>query len=142
MAIRIKNAGQPASPEDGARVLVERQPPPGSRPATLGLRASLGALAPSDELRRWFEQRPHQWLIFRRRYLVELNEELALEAFTELHAIADAEPTLTLLTLAAEPERSHGAILRDLLEGRPKPPATTGAARAASRGRSRARRQP
>jgi uncharacterized protein YeaO (DUF488 family) len=142
MAIQIKNAAQPASPDDGARVLVERRPPPGMRSAALALRASLGALAPSEELRQWFDQRPRQWLIFRRRYLVELNEEPAIEAFTELHAIADAEPNLTLLTLAAEPERSHGAILRDLLEGKPKPPATTGAARAALRGRSSARRRP
>jgi uncharacterized protein YeaO (DUF488 family) len=142
MAILIKNAAQPASPEDGARVLVEHQPPPGTRSADLALRASFSALAPSEELRAWYDQRPRQWLIFRRRYLVELADDTAVEALTELHALADAEPTLTLLTLADEPERSHGAILRDLLEGKRKPPTNSGAAREAARGRARARRRP
>jgi len=142
MAILIKNAAQPPAPEDGARVLVERQPPSGCPPAALALHASFAALAPSDELRRWFEERPLQWLLFRRHYLSELNEDAALEAFAQLHAIADSEATLTLLTLDDEPERSHGAILRDLLQGERKPPTNSGAARAASRGGARARRRP
>jgi hypothetical protein len=47
---------------------------------------------------------------------------------------------VTLLTEAKDQERSHAAILRDLLDGVKKPPSATGPARAASAGRIRARR--
>jgi uncharacterized protein YeaO (DUF488 family) len=142
MGILIKCAREAASPEDGARVLVERRRPSGVSKDALELRAWLTALAPSDPLRRWFEERPRQWLIFRRRYLAELCTEEAAEALSWLHAMAASEPTMTLLTLEDEPERSHGAILRDLLLGARKPPSTTGPARMASGSRVRARRKP
>lgn len=140
MAILIKSARETASPEDGARVLVERRLPEGARKESLKLRAWFAALAPSDPLRRWFDQRPGQWLLFRRRYLDELCSEGAADALSELHAIASSEPTMTLLTLAEEPERSHGAILRDLLQGKRKPPSSTGPGRAAASARMRAPR--
>jgi len=141
MAILIKDAAQPSSPRDGARVLVERRRPRGIQEEALALRASFAALAPSDELRRWFDERPRQWLLFRRRYLAELCDQRAAEALAELHEIADAEAILTLLTLAAEPERSHGAILRDILQGSRKPPASSGPARATAGKRASARRR-
>jgi uncharacterized protein YeaO (DUF488 family) len=142
MAIMIKSAREAASPEDGARVLVERRRPTGISREALELRAWLAAVAPSDELRHWFEQRPRQWLGFRRRYLAELCTEEACAALTMLHTMADNEPTLTLLTRTTEQERSHGAILRDLLLGTRKPPASSGPARMASGERARARRKP
>jgi uncharacterized protein YeaO (DUF488 family) len=131
MAILIKNARAVASPEDGARVLVERRRPGGVRKESLKLRAWLTALAPSEELRRWFDERPRQWLLFRRRYVAELCTEEAAAALSMLHELAASEPTMTLLTLAEEQERSHGAILRDLLLGARKPPSSTGPAREA-----------
>ena len=140
MAILIKSARAAVSPEDGARVLVERRRPGGVRKEALELRAWLAALAPSDPLRRWFYERPRQWLLFRRRYLAELCSEEAAAALSMLHELAASEPALTLLTSTKEPERSHGAILRDLLQGARKPPSSTGPARAASGGRVRARR--
>jgi uncharacterized protein YeaO (DUF488 family) len=139
MAILLKSAREAASPEDGARVLVERRRPGRVRKDSLELRACFAVLAPSEELRRWFDERPRQWLLFRRRYLAELCTEKAAAALSQLHAIAASEPTLTLLTLDEEPERSHAAILRDLLQGTRKPPSSTGPARAAS-GRVRAGR--
>jgi uncharacterized protein YeaO (DUF488 family) len=142
MAILLKCAREAASPEDGARVLVERRRPGGVRKEALELRAWLASLAPSDPLRLWFDERPRQWLLFRRRYLAELCGEEAAEALSWLHAMAASEPTMTLLTLAGEPERSHGAILRDLLEGVRKPPTSSGPARMASGAGVRARRKP
>jgi uncharacterized protein YeaO (DUF488 family) len=141
MGILIKCAREAASPEDGARVLVERQRPSGVSKDALELRAWLTVLAPSDPLRQWFDERPRQWLLFRRRYLAELCTEEAGAALSMLHAMAAREPTMTLLTLAEEPERSHGAILRDLLQGARKPPSSTGPSRMESGERVRARRR-
>lgn len=140
MAILLKHAREAASVDDGARVLVDRRRPAGVARETLELRAWLPALAPSDELRRWFVEAPKQWPFFRRRYLAELCDQKATDALSELHVVAGSEPNTTLLTAAKELEHSHAAILRDLLEGVKKPPATSGPSRAASGGRIRARR--
>ncbi len=156
MSILLKRASEAASPEDGARVLVDRRRPRGaakgatkdavkdvaqeSAKDAVKLQAWLPGLAPSEELRIWFHERPRQWPIFRRRYLGELCTEEAEAALSELHAIAASEPTVTLLTSAADKERSHAAILRDLLDGIKKPPSTSGPTRAAAGGRIRARR--
>jgi uncharacterized protein YeaO (DUF488 family) len=140
MVIRLKPVREAASPEDGARVLVDRLRPARVAKDLLQLRAWLPELGPSQELRRWFEERPLQWQNFRRRYLAELCTEEAANALSELHMIAAGESTLTLLTSARDQERSHAAILRDLLQGVKKPPSTSGPARAAAGGRIRARR--
>jgi uncharacterized protein YeaO (DUF488 family) len=141
MAILLKSVREAASSEDGARVLVDRRRPARVAEEDMELQASLPRLAPSVELRRWFEERPSQWPQFRRRYLAELRDEKAADALSELYAIAAGETTITLLTSASDQERSHAAILRDLLQGAKKPPSTSGPARAASGGgRIRARR--
>jgi uncharacterized protein YeaO (DUF488 family) len=141
MAILLKCARQTASAEDGARVLIERRRPRGVSKESLALRAWLKALAPGADLQRWFKQYPRQWPLFRRRYLDELRDEQAMKALEELHSIAAHEKRVTLLTAADEPEHSHAAILRDLIEGAKKPPSTSGPARAASAGRIRAARR-
>lgn len=142
MAILLKHARQKASAEDGARVLVERSRPNGIVKDSLALRAWLKELAPGERLQQWFKQNPRQWAAFRRRYLDELNSEEALQALDELHTIAAREKCVTLLTSTREPERSHAAILRDLLQGAKKPPSTTGPASATPAGRVRAARRP
>jgi uncharacterized protein YeaO (DUF488 family) len=140
VAILLKHAREAVLPEDGARVLVDRRRPSGVGKESSELRAWLPVLGPSEELRRWFAERPLQWPIFRRLYLAELRDEKTANALSELHAIAASEKNVTLLTTAKNPEYSHAAILRDLLEGIKKPPATSGPSRAASGERIRARR--
>ncbi|MGA3126780.1 MAG: DUF488 family protein [Candidatus Korobacteraceae bacterium] len=140
MAILLKRASEAASSRDGARVLVDRRRPRGVSEESLKLQAWLPVLGPSNELRRWFNQRPLQWPSFRRSYLAELATGETEDSLTQLHAIAASQRTVTLLTSAKDQKRSHAAILRDLLDGVKKPPSTSGSARAASSGRIRARR--
>jgi uncharacterized protein YeaO (DUF488 family) len=140
MAILLKQASEAASVEDGARVLVDRRRSSGAGEELPKLRAWFPALGPSEELGRWFAERPRQWPVFRRRYLAELRDQVASDGLGELEAIAESERTMTLLTAAKDQEHSHAAILRDLLEGVKKPPATSGPSRTASRGGIRARR--
>src|SRR6266496_1814076 len=95
MKVLIKSMREAAAAEDGARVLVERRRPRGIDKEAMELRAWLAVLAPSDDLRCWFEERPRQWLGFRRRYLAELCTEETSAALSMLHDIADASPVLT-----------------------------------------------
>jgi len=140
MAILLKRASEAASARDGARVLVERRRPRGMTEESLKLQAWLPALGASDELRRWFNERPLQWPIFRRNYLAELSTGDADDSLSQLHALAASRRNVTLLTSARNMEHSHAAILRDLIEGVRKPPSTSGPTRAASSGRVRAGR--
>ena len=140
MAILLKHACDPALAEDGARVLVDRKQPRGVAKDSLELYGWLPVLAPSDALMQWFDESPARWRSFRGKYLAELCNEKAVEALNKLETIAASGKQMTLLTSAEDQERSHARILRDLLEGVKKPPASSGPARATASGRVRARR--
>ncbi len=126
---------------DGRRVLVDRRLPRGTQRDELALASHMPVLAPSAELARWFRSRPAMWVTFRRRYLAGLEEPAMLDALLELEELAQGSRRITLLTAAKDPEHSHAAVLRDLLSGVRKPPASTGPQRAVAAGRQRARRQ-
>jgi uncharacterized protein YeaO (DUF488 family) len=78
----------------------------------LALDAWLKDLAPSTELRRWFNHLPEKWAEFRRRYCKELN--LHAEAVRELVAIA-VERDLTLVFGARDTNHNNAATLREYL---------------------------
>jgi uncharacterized protein YeaO (DUF488 family) len=139
MATVLKHVGEPADAADGVRVLVERRLPRERGKEELELAAWLPTLAPSVELARWFGASRQRWMLFRRRYLMQLAETDADQELNRLYEVAAAEKRVTLLTSASDPELSHAAILRDLLEGARKPPATSGPAGIA-RAQSRTRR--
>ncbi len=72
--IRLKRAYEPASADDGVRILVERLWPRGLTKAAAAIDYWVKDVAPTTELRTWFGHRPARWQKFRTRYLLELNE--------------------------------------------------------------------
>ena len=71
-------------------------------------------IAPSPDLRKWYNHDPARWVEFRRRYLAELRpHEPDLEA---LRALA-RDGRLTLVFAARDPEHSSAAVLREVLLG-------------------------
>ena len=72
--IGLKRAYEAPEAEDGRRFLVERLWPRGVRKADLRLDAWLKDVAPSPELRRWFDHDPAKWPEFKRRYFGELRK--------------------------------------------------------------------
>ncbi|MFN3414188.1 MAG: DUF488 domain-containing protein [Thermoanaerobaculum sp.] len=111
MVIGYKRVYEPASPEDGTRVLVDRLWPRGFTKERL---AALWwpELAPSPELRKWYNHEPQRWDEFRARYTAELC--FRREAVMKLLALAQKGP-VTLLTATREVERSAAVVLRDHL---------------------------
>ena len=138
MPIRLKRVYEKPSPQDGARVLVDRLWPRGVSKRAAALDAWLKDVAPSHALRRWFHARPRHWLMFRKRYLMELAQPAAEQALEELYDLAARRRRLTLVFSARDPEQNNAAVLKQLLEGMRKPPSSSGAAAAAAM-RSRAR---
>lgn len=75
--IKLKRAYEPTADDDGARFLVERLWPRGVKKRRLKLDGWLKDVAPSADLRKWFNHDPKRWLEFRRRYFTELRAHRA-----------------------------------------------------------------
>jgi uncharacterized protein YeaO (DUF488 family) len=112
-SIAIKRVYEDASPGDGLRILIDRLWPRGMSKASLKYDEWVRDLAPSNELRKWYNHDPKRAAEFRRLYRHELTprrEELAaLRARLKGHKA-------TLLTATRELELSHANVLCGLLE--------------------------
>ena len=141
MAIVLKRVYEAASPSDGVRVLVDRLWPRGLTKQGVAAKFWLRELAPSNELRQWFHANPEAWRMFRKRYLKELVSEEASAAVEKLHHLAEGKRRVTLLYASRMVEHNNATVLKELLDGMPKPPSSVGRS-AIGRGRIRkAKRQ-
>jgi uncharacterized protein YeaO (DUF488 family) len=112
MRIRCKRVYEPADPGDGVRVLVDRLWPRGVAKDRAGIDAWAKDLAPSEDLRRWFDHRQERYAEFRRRYLAELANRRA-ELASLLPDADDDE--LTLLFAARDESRNNAVVLAEAL---------------------------
>ena len=136
MGVAVKRVYEAASFSDGVRVLVDRLWPRGLTKADAVIKYWLRDLAPSNELRQWFHANPEGWSMFRKRYLKELVGAKSSAAVEKLHRLAEGKRPLTLLYASRNVERNNAIVLKELLEGMPKPPSSVGRG-AVGRGRIR-----
>ena len=113
MDVRRKRAYEPATPDDGHRVLIDRIWPRGVSRERARLDEWARELAPSSELRQWFGHDPARFSEFRRRYERELASHG--EKLRDLRRRA-RQGTLTLVYGARETEHNDAVVLADLLE--------------------------
>ena len=73
MTIQLKRVYEEPSPADGFRILVDRLWPRGISKEEACVDLWLKEVAPSDELRKWFDHDPERWPEFRARYRAELK---------------------------------------------------------------------
>jgi uncharacterized protein YeaO (DUF488 family) len=119
MDIRLKRAYEPASDEDGYRVLVDRLWPRGVSKQQAKLDEWEKELSPSSELRAWFGHEPGRFAEFRRRYIDELRANAP--RLMELRRRARIG-TLTLVYSAHDSEHNDAVVLAEMLRrGLPKP---------------------
>jgi uncharacterized protein YeaO (DUF488 family) len=128
MPVAVKRVYEPPSLRDGERVLVDRLWPRGLTKIRAALDEWLRDLAPSDELRRWYHARPNEWQSFRKQYLKELAHPDAQEALRQLYLLSHKRKRLTLLFASKNETRNNAIVLKELLDGRRKPPTGTGPA--------------
>jgi uncharacterized protein YeaO (DUF488 family) len=140
MTVALKRVYAVPSPQDGARVLVDRLWPRGLKKSDAALAAWLKDLAPSNELRKWFHAHPQRWSKFREKYLKELTAETANTALQQLYDLKKERRRLTLLFASRNEERNNAVVLKQLVDGERKPPTGTGPIRAAAAKRGRAAR--
>ncbi len=73
MSIRLKRVYDAPSEMDGTRILVDRLWPRGLSKQKAQIDYWFKELAPSTELRKWFNHDPEKWHSFRERYFKELD---------------------------------------------------------------------
>lgn len=112
MDIRLKRAYEPASPEDGYRILVDRLWPRGVSRERAGLDEWAKELAPSTALREWFAHEPRRFADFRRRYMSELGEQRP--RLTELRRLARRRP-VTIVYSAHDTTHNDAVVLAEVL---------------------------
>ena len=113
MAFTIKRIYDEADPSDGFRVLVDRLWPRGMSKQRAALDLWLKDVAPSPELRAWFDHRADRFREFSARYAAELGTN---QAIAELREIARTNSTVTLLYGARSPEINHAVVLVEFLD--------------------------
>lgn len=111
--IQIKRIYDVPSPEDGFRVLVDRVWPRGMTKAKAALDLWAKDIAPSTELRKYFDHEASRWHEFEQRYKDELQAKVEV-----LHEIKQkaAGKTLTLLYGAKDERRNQAVVLREVFQ--------------------------
>jgi uncharacterized protein YeaO (DUF488 family) len=115
--VRARRVYEEPQPGDGKRVLVDRLWPRGLAKDAAHVDEWLKAVAPSDELRKWYGHDPAKFAEFRRRYGDELREQERAAALRHLRELA-AAGTVTLLTATKDLEHSQAADLAERLSDR------------------------
>src|SRR5690554_740451 len=111
MQVALKRAYEQAADSDGMRILVDRLWPRGIKKENAKIDLWLKEVAPSTELRKWFNHQDERWAEFQRRYLKELKNNPAL---VELQALA-AAGKVTLIFSTKDEKKNSAVVLQRLL---------------------------
>ena len=112
MSVAIKRIYDQPDPADGYRVLVDRLWPRGVSKEHADLDEWLKDVAPSPELRTWWNHNPDTMQEFAERYREELDINGAV---AELRSIIAGHPKVTLLYGAKDPVINHARVLAEYL---------------------------
>jgi len=110
--MKIKRVYEKPYKEDGIRILVDRLWPRGLTKEKASIDLWLKDIAPSTELRQWFNHDPVKWNEFKKRYRLELkNNKEQISLLKEQMK----KGTLTLVYGAKDEEHNEALVLKELL---------------------------
>jgi uncharacterized protein YeaO (DUF488 family) len=111
--IKLKRVYEESKRGDGARVLVDRLWPRGVSKEKADLDLWLKDIAPSTELRQWFDHDPKKWGEFKKKYRAELkkNKE-AVEILKKL----TTKKNVTLLYATKDETHNEAVVIKDFLK--------------------------
>jgi uncharacterized protein YeaO (DUF488 family) len=110
--VRAKRIYDPPEPDDGYRVLIDHVWPRGVSRERAQLDEWARTLAPSDELRNWFDHRPPRFATFRARYRSELAAQSESLGGLRRRAV---NGRVTVLYAARDREHNNAVVLAELL---------------------------
>ncbi|WP_158736646.1 DUF488 domain-containing protein [Alteribacillus sp. YIM 98480] len=116
MAIKIKRIYENKTDDDGKRVLVDRIWPRGVSKSEAELDEWIKDVAPSTELRKWFNHDEEKFKMFAEKYKKELqSNKKRKEAYDELVYQASSKK-VTLLYAAKNEKYNHVILLKDWIK--------------------------
>jgi uncharacterized protein YeaO (DUF488 family) len=110
--LKIKRAYEPASPDDGIRILVDRLWPRGVSKEEAHIDEWNKDLSPSSELRKWYGHDPAKWEEFKTKYHMELEQAGKLDTLRDLVRRSKSE-NVTLVFGAKDIEHSNAEALKE-----------------------------
>ncbi len=112
LTIKIKRIYDPLADDDGFRVLVDRLWPRGVKKDDAKVDLWAREIAPTTELREWFDHEPARFDAFRSRYMKELDSNAdALKQIIE----GAGNSAITLLYAARDTACNHALVLHEFL---------------------------
>ncbi len=112
--IKLKRIYEDYSKDDGFRVLVDRLWPRGVSKEDAHLDLWLKEIAPTNELREWFNHDPKKWASFKKKYEHEIKENK--ESLAQLRDIIKQNKTVTLLFGAKDEEHNQAEVIYELVK--------------------------
>jgi len=115
-SVRTKRIYEDPKKSDGVRILVDRIWPRGIRKEDAELDLWLKDLAPTKELRQWFDHDPAKWPEFRKKYRSFLQADKDAQVALEEIRKRLKTKRVTLLYAAKDEEHNNAVVLAEFLE--------------------------
>ena len=103
-----------AEESDGLRILVDKLWPRGLSKDKANIQFWAKNVAPSNEIRKWYNHDPVKWEEFKERYFSELNSNS--EAIKELKNYIQTESVVTFLFSTKELKLNNAVALKEYVE--------------------------
>ena len=113
--VKIKRVYDPPFPDDGKRILIDRLWPRGLKKENAHINEWIKELAPSTELRKWFNHDPEKWGEFRKRFFSELQGK---QDAVDVIVNAARKGPVTLLFGSKEERYNNATALKEYIEAR------------------------
>ncbi|MEO5997557.1 MAG: DUF488 domain-containing protein [Chitinophagaceae bacterium] len=113
MHVKMKRVYEKPEKEDGMRILVDRLWPRGLTKEKAKVDVWMKEIAPSTELRKWFDHDPEKWESFQKRYQQEVKEN-----HEQVSLLKDylKNGIVTLLYAAKDELHNEAIILKDIFD--------------------------
>lgn len=113
LKIKTKRVYEEVANNDGYRLLVDKIWPRGIKKEDAQLDEWNKDLAPSDELRKWFDHDPERFEEFKKRYKKELNDQKKeLERVKKI----SKDKRVCILYGAKDEQNNQAVVLKEVLE--------------------------
>tara|TARA_R110002124_G_scaffold110805_2_gene264351 strand:+ start:345 stop:713 length:369 start_codon:yes stop_codon:yes gene_type:complete len=114
MEIEVKSLFEPSSENDGFRILVGAIWPRGLKRNETEIDLWAKELAPSSELRKWFNYDPNKWEEFVEDYTFQLNRNR--KRMEQLISIVQHHPKVSLLYIPRQEPYNYALAMKYYLE--------------------------
>ncbi len=113
--LKIKRVYDQPSQDDGKRILIDRLWPRGLKKEDARIDEWIKEIAPSNELRKWFNHDPNKWNEFKKRFFAEL---LGKRDMVEGIISTARKGTVTLLFGSKEERFNNATALKEYIDSR------------------------